>query len=103
MAPQVSRVCKETGRKGHKTVEGPVGPYPVLEDKISQTLAPASAQASSSIFFSVNLLSLIKKKFQIFLYCSKTFHGYQCPQGKGQVPFIHSVNMRVSMTYQGFF
>ena len=52
VAPQVSQVCKETGRKGHKTVEGPVGPYPVLEDKASPTLAPASAQASSSLFAS---------------------------------------------------
>lgn len=57
MAPQVSSVWEETERKDHKTVEGPVGPNPVLEGKIGQTLAPPPQlkphplSSSQSIFY----------------------------------------------------
>lgn len=65
MAPQVSSVWEEAERQGHKTVEGPGGPNPVLEGKIGMILAPPPQlkphplSSSQSIFYPYS-----RKKFK---------------------------------------
>ena len=75
VAPQESRGCKETGRKGQETVEGTLGPYPVLEGKVSLTLASfeySTSPPNLCLRLSLILFNFFHSKLRkIFIFHSK--------------------------------